>query len=317
MSLSSIFSWGFEAVALSGQPVAKGLRRDKHRPQQAAAGQCLFGYKVLCKLGTGAASQVYAVTDRLTGNRFALKHVVCHGPRDERYVEQLRREYEIGQHVQHSSLRRSVTLHANRSLLGRTKEAGLVLELVEGQAVTPPVDSLPAAARLLCHLARAVEALHEAGYLHCDLKPQNLLLDRQGRLHLIDFGQACVPGTIKQRVQGTADYIAPEQVRCVPVTAKTDVFGWGATAYALLTGTVVPTLYTVRKGSNSFLLDSSIPPVRDRAPCVPELLSNLVMCCVSSTPEKRPEMREVARRMEAIRYAMRRPDAPARHSSAA
>ena len=79
-----------------------------------------------------------------------------------------------------------------------------------------------------------------------------------GEVKVIDFGQSCRIGTVKERIQGTPDYIAPEQVARRPITSQTDVFNLGATLYWALTGQDIPTLYTVnKKGENSFLLDST------------------------------------------------------------
>jgi serine/threonine protein kinase len=61
---------------------------------------------------------------------------------------------------------------------------------------------------------------------------------------VIDLGQACAIGTAKSRIQGTPDYIAPEQVKCAAVTPQTDIYNLGATLYWALTGTHIPTLYT-------------------------------------------------------------------------
>src|SRR5207253_76651 len=77
--------------------------------------------------------------------------------------------------------------------------------------------------------AKALQALHRQGFVHCDLKPNNILLGPTGQVKVIDLGQACPVGTAKKRIQGTPDYIAPEQVKCIPVSVRTDVFNLGAT----------------------------------------------------------------------------------------
>jgi len=111
---------------------------------------------------------------------------------------------------------------------------------------------------------------------------------------------------VKERIQGTPDFIAPEQVKREPITAKTDVFNFGATLYASLTGRNIPTLYTVKKGDNSFLVDDVIPTPREVEPEVPEQLSNLVMECIRTNPAKRPEILDVIRRLEVLEFVGRR-----------
>ncbi len=155
--------------------------------------------------------------------------------------------------------------------------------------------------------AHALVALHGSGSVHCDLKPNNILLGSSGQVKVIDLGQACRGGTVKQRIQGTPDYIAPEQVKCEAVTPRTDVYNLGATMYAVLTGgKTVPTLYTLKRGDNSFLIDSAVPSPRDLNPRVPETLSNLVMECVRVNPAKRPDMPDVARRLDVIAYVLQK-----------
>ena len=70
--------------------------------------------------------------------------------------------------------------------------------------------------------------MHAMGYAHCDIKPNNILRNDQGDVKVIDFGQACKIGTIKQRIEGTPDYIAPEQVARRPISAQTDIYNLGA-----------------------------------------------------------------------------------------
>jgi serine/threonine-protein kinase len=144
------------------------------------------------------------------------------------------------------------------------------------------------------------------GYAHCDIKPNNILRNDKGEVKVIDFGQGCKIGTVKERIQGTPDYIAPEQVARRPISVQTDVFNVGATIYWTLTQTNIPTLYTVnKKGDNSFLLDQMIQTPTDLNPRVPQGLSNLVMECVSTRPQKRPaDMEQVVMRLELIKHIL-------------
>jgi len=159
--------------------------------------------------------------------------------------------------------------------------------------------------------AQGLKAMHVLGYAHCDTKPNNILRTEKGQVKLIDFGQGCRIGTIKERIQGTPDYIAPEQVARRPISVQTDVYNLGATIYWALTLRNIPTVYTVnKKGENSFLLEQTIQTPAELNPRVPLGLSNLVMECVSTRPSKRPaDMDEIITRLDLIRHLMLKSDA--------
>ena len=267
----------------------------------------LFGYKVNRRLGEGAGSRLFAVTDPASGQSFALKHVVRESDKDVRFIEQLENEFAVSQKFSHPALRRSVGTKTVRSLLFRPTEAMLLMEMFDGVPLEQTRDrSVRTTVKIFILVGNALHALHQCGYVHCDLKPSNILVnDRE--VKLIDFGQACPIGTAKPRIQGTPDYIAPEQVRCQPCTVQTDVFNFGATLYWALTGTTMPTLFTLKKGENSFLSDSLMKTPATLNLQVPEALSNLVMDCVRTTAARRPaSMADVVVKLEAIRVMLRR-----------
>jgi serine/threonine protein kinase len=268
----------------------------------------LFGYEVLDAMGQGAGSTIYAVSHPQTHQICALKHVVVRTEKEQRFVEQLRAEFEVGQKVNHPALRKSLDLKVKSNWRGKVSEAALVMELVDGV----PLDEecprgLLGILDCFIQVAEGLGALHGLGYVHCDLKPANILVNAAGETKVIDLGQACATGTKKERIQGTPDFIAPEQVKLEPVTARTDVFNFGASLYFCLSGEKLPTLFTCGKGENSFLVDNRIRTPHEIKPEVPENLSNLVMDCVKIKAEKRPgDMAEVARRLEVMRFGLSR-----------
>jgi serine/threonine protein kinase len=270
--------------------------------------ETLFGYEVLDLLGQGAGSTIYAVSHPETHQICALKHVVVKTDKEQRFVEQLRAEFEVGQKVQNSGLRKSLDLKLKSNWLGKVSEAALVMELVDGI----PLDQqcprgLLAILDCFIQAANGLHSLHHMGYVHCDLKPANILVNAAGETKVIDLGQSCATGTKKERIQGTPDFIAPEQVKLEPVTPRTDVFNLGATLYWCLSGEKLPTLFTCGKGENSFLVDARIRAPRDIKPHIPENLSNFVMDCVKIKAEKRPsDMAEVARRLDVMRFGLER-----------
>jgi serine/threonine protein kinase len=271
--------------------------------------QKLLQYDVLEKLGEGARSVIYAVSDPTTRQVFALKHVIRAEQKDIRFVEQVETEYEVSRQFNHPNLRKSFELKIIKTMLVKVAEAYLVMEMVDGKPldVRPPTEMMDILDTFI-QAAQGLKAMHQMGWAHCDIKPNNILRNDKGQVKVIDFGQACKIGTIKERIQGTPDYIAPEQVNRKPINQQTDVFNLGATLYWNLTGKHIPTLYTVnKKGENSFLLDDRIDTPMDLNPKVPQAVSNLVMDCVSTKQQKRPvDMDAVITRLELGRHIIQK-----------
>jgi len=271
--------------------------------------QKLLHYDVLEKLGEGARSIIYRVSDPETRQEYALKHVLRADQKDIRFIEQMETEFEISRQFTHPNLRRTFDLKIAKTMLLKVNEAFLLMELVEGKALD--VELPPSMIDLVdtfIQAAQGLRAMHAMGFVHCDIKPNNILRNSKGMVKVIDYGQSCRIGTIKERIQGTPDFIAPEQVARRPVTVQTDVFNLGATLYWALTGRHIPTLYTVnKKGENSFLLDARIDTPQDLNNKVPPALSNLVVECISTRPQKRPaDMDQVLTRLELSKHILQK-----------
>lgn len=266
----------------------------------------LFGFDVIDLIGEGAGSRIYKVRDAASGSSRALKLVTRQSDRDMRFVEQLQNEHDVSRRVGHANLRRCFSVHYERTLLRKIISAGLLMEWFDGMPLDRRLPTeLPELIDTFIAVAEGLDAMHQAGLVHCDLKPANILRNHAGEVKVIDLGQACPIGTKKERIQGTPDYIAPEQVKRQPVDARTDVYNFGATMYWCLAGQGMPTLFTVERKDNSFLVDQFIKSPRDHNPQVPEALSAFVMECARTNPLRRPEsMSIVARRLSIIRHAI-------------
>jgi len=131
--------------------------------------------------------------------------------------------------------------------------------------------------------------MHERGFVHADMKPNNVVVSPDGTVKIIDLGQSCATGTVKPRIQGTPDYIAPEQVQRRSITPQTDVFNLGATMYWLLTQKHVPTMIPKGQAGISLRTEDSCKPPMELNPDVPPALSSLVMDCIHTEAPQRPE----------------------------
>ena len=157
--------------------------------------------------------------------------------------------------------------------------------------------------------------MHGRGYVHADIKPNNVLVDEEVNVKIIDLGQACAIGTIKKRIQGTPGYMAPEQAHRGEITPKTDIYNLGAMMYWVLVGEVIPTAMPPKSTNDSLVggavdadkVELPIPP-HERNSRIHSLLSKQIMDCIQPNPENRPEsMTVVVNRLELIQDVLNEP----------
>ncbi len=202
-------------------------------------------YMLLETIGVGGMGTVYRARDELTDREVALKLLRNEYASNATSAQRFLQEARLLRLVQHPNV---TGLHR----FGRTAEGLLLIdmELVEGESVRDRILrhggkglDIPTALGILETLLSALAACHSAGVVHCDIKPENLLMPREGtvsQVKLLDFGIAQVPGPVVQNedigVVGTPAYMTPEQVRARDVDARTDLYLAGCVAYELLTG---------------------------------------------------------------------------------
>jgi serine/threonine protein kinase len=245
------------------------------------------GFTILKRIGAGARSTIYLAIDEPEQDHIALKRVIFERPEDLRVFEQTENEYKVARRIDHPYVRKCYKLKKIRSVL-RVKELLLSMEFFEGKTLeNSPTLSLGDVLLVFRMVASGLNAMHQQGFVHCDIKPNNILLSKSGSIKIIDLGQSCKIGTIKPRIQGTPDYIAPEQVRRKALGPKTDIFNLGATMYWALTGKNVPTLIPK---TNSYGLPVSEPlrEPHELKKQIPLRVSKLVMDCVKDEPAERP-----------------------------
>lgn len=275
---------------------------------ESASARYFGKYAVQRRLGSGANSAIFEVLDP-SGQAFALKRVVKRTFSDERFFVQAQSEFDVGRRIDHPAIRKMHELIRVRRLF-RVREIHLVMEMFYGQTLEAlrPTD-MQVIAHVFAQAAAGLGAMHAAGFAHADIKPNNILVAPDGQVKIIDLGQSCPLGTIKQRIQGTPDYIAPEQVHRRPIDQRTDVFNLGATLYWVLTGKHLPTvLPRSQPGREIALVTSAVvePPIQLN-PRVPPALSRLAMDCVNVQPAERPaDMKTLCNRLETIEVILSR-----------
>jgi serine/threonine-protein kinase len=267
----------------------------------------IAGYRVLARIGKGAASDLYAVQDPRTKQVWALKHVVKASERDQRFLEQVQQEYHVGSRMDHPNVRAVHRLIKHRRRF-KVHAVTLIMELVDATTLDRRLPQSHAeAVRIFHQVARGLAHMHARGYVHADIKPNNIMVTEDEHVKIIDLGQACPIGTVKKRIQGTPGYMAPEQAHRQAITPQTDIYNLGASMYWVLVGENIPTALPPKDDTGLYTgaVDTGMvrPPVppHDKVPTIHPLLSRQIMECVRLRAEDRPEsMSLVANRLELI-----------------
>lgn len=260
-------------------------------------GDTVEGLRILQELGQGAASTVYLAQDPKTKQIWALKHVHRSTEKDDRFLEQAVGEYEVASKLDHEAIRKIPKIFKTRAkLFTLLTDVMLVMEFTDGVSMDKRrPKTYEEAVEIFHQVASAMKHMHERGFVHADMKPNNVMVSPGPVAKIIDLGQSCATNAVKERIQGTPDYMAPEQsVKNQPITPLTDIYNLGATMYWVLTKRAVPTAMN-QSGENSLLgkMDVSMIP---KPPAVSELdpnchpkLNELIMHCVELDPNDRPE----------------------------
>ena len=204
-------------------------------PRTDASARVLAGrYRLLDRIDEGGAGEVWRARDTKLDRDVAVKVLGRHA--DESFRARFADEARRAAAVVHPNV---VTVFDEGQ---DGADAFMVMELVPGKTLRdllaergpfPPHE----VSRIVTQIAAALDAAHNAGVVHCDVKPANVIVDPAGSAKLTDFGIArAARDKDEQELLGTARYIAPERVEGGEVTARTDVYGLGLVAYELLAG---------------------------------------------------------------------------------
>ena len=204
-----------------------------------ATGTTIAGYRIDGILGTGGMGVVYEATQLSLRRTVALKVLAPHLSADEAFAARFRREAMLQAALEHPSI---VTVYE-----AGDSEDGLFLamKLVRGTNLKQLIlDGLPPrrALDLLEQIAAALDTAHDAGLIHRDVKPQNMLVDHEDRAFLADFGLtkgASERGITRTgQYMGSLDYVSPEQIKGGPLSARSDLYAFATVLYECLTGEV-------------------------------------------------------------------------------
>jgi Tol biopolymer transport system component len=268
---------------------------------RVAPGAQLGPYRVVELLGAGGMGEVYRAQDTRLGRTVALKLLP-----EERSLDLERRQRMLQEARTVSALNHPhiMTLH---DLAEADGYRFLVLEYVPGRTLDQviPRHGLPLedAVRYAVQIASALAAAHEAGVIHRDLKPVNIMVSDKGVIKLLDFGlakmaqpvairsaasgeTATVTQTEPGMVMGTLNYMSPEQAEGKPVDARSDIFSFGCVLHEILTGKRAFQGNSPASVLSAVLRDEPAP-VDSLRPDVPHDLKKIVKRCLRKDPERR------------------------------
>jgi dienelactone hydrolase len=268
--------------------------------------ETLGRFEILDKLGEGGMGVLYRARDPVLGRVVAIKllrpEAVADASRTRRFVQEARAASSLN----HPNI---VTVHD----IGEDPKRGtyIAMECLEGESLRERLARgplpLPEAMRIAVGMARGLAAAHAAGIVHRDVKPANVMVTTSGRVKVLDFGLAKLvqpePGPAPSELAtveavtahgvrlGTPAYMSPEQVEGRAVSARTDVFSFGAVLYELLTGRR-PFDGGREASLLSAILRDTPAPVRTLRPEVDARLESLVDGCLVKDPGARPASAE-------------------------
>jgi serine/threonine protein kinase len=263
-------------------------------------------FTIVGELGQGAGSRIYKVRREADSKFYALKIVKVETSEDKKYVEQVQNEYAVANGLNHPYLLKAHAIDFQKKLLF-VSGARLLLEYVDGMALADcpglPITKLLS---VFFKVADGMAYMHSEGIYHADIKPDNIMIGRQKEVKIIDFGLAWRRGESKDRVQGTLEYLAPEQAQNKIVNGKTDTFNLGVTMYRALTGRGVPPEIRQCGGADLGTFDNFVTPLHRLNKAVPPELDELVRQMIRCNPDYRPStMREVRDRIREIGKRMK------------
>ncbi|MFZ5477291.1 MAG: serine/threonine-protein kinase, partial [Myxococcota bacterium] len=251
------------------------------------AARIVGGYRLGRVLGEGASGVVFEARSVATGERVAIKRLRYSLLARPGEREVFRREAELGASVDHPNVVRILGYGEWRAPTDAAPAAWLVLELLGGPTLRDVLDQrgpLPCgdAAGLARDLAAGLAAVHAAGVLHRDVKPQNVAFAGDGTVKLMDFGAARPTARRTETVDrffGTVGYLSPERLRGEPATVRSDVYALGVVLYECIAG--------ARPGDDLAALATPTAPARPARPDLPDALWAAVARAIDPDPEAR------------------------------
>ena len=244
-------------------------------------------YEILGRIGTGGMSEVYKARCHKLNRFVAIKLLKEEFSEDSSFVGKFKLEAKLAASLSHPNI---VSVY---DVVDEGHLYYIVMELVEGvtlksyiesQGVLEPRESII----ILLQVAQGIAAAHEIGMIHRDIKPQNIILSKDGKIKVADFGiaRAVNEQTIGTHAIGSVHYISPEQAKGALADNRSDIYSLGITLYEMLTGRPPYDGENTVSIALAHLEEPMVPPT-EYNPSIPGELEQIILICTQKRPERR------------------------------
>lgn len=244
-------------------------------------------YEIVDKVGSGGMSDVYKALDHKLNRYVAIKVLKTEFSEDKNFVSKFKVEAQSAAGLTHPNIVNVYDVGEDDSI------HYIVMELIDGITLKKYIEKkgpLPVkeAVSIAIQVAQGIEAAHNNHIIHRDIKPQNIMISREGKVKVTDFGiaRAASANTINSNAMGSVHYISPEQARGGYIDEKSDIYSLGITLYELITGKVP------FEGDSTVSvalqhINDDIPSPKELIPDLPVSVEKIILKCTQKKPDRR------------------------------
>ena len=244
-------------------------------------------YEIIDKVGSGGMSDVYKAKCHKLNRFVAIKVLKAEFSSDKNFVSKFRVEAQSAAGLSHPNIVNVYDVGEDNGMYY------IVMELVEGITLKEYIKrkerlSVKEAVSIAIQVAQGIECAHNNKIIHRDIKPQNIIISKEGKVKVTDFGiaRAASSNTINSNAMGSVHYISPEQARGGFVDEKSDIYSLGITMYEMLTG-VVPFDGDTTVSIALCHIQNDVPSVRETLSDVPVSVEKIILKCTQRKPDRR------------------------------
>lgn len=244
-------------------------------------------YEIIEQIGTGGMSYVYKAKDHKLNRYVAVKVLKSEFSENKGFVSKFRVEAQAAAGLAHPNIVNVYDVGEDNGL------HYIVMELVEGITLKEYIEkkarlSVKEAISIAIQVSMGIEAAHNNHIIHRDIKPQNIIISREGKVKVTDFGiaRAATSNTITSNVMGSVHYTSPEQARGGYSDEKSDIYSLGITMFEMLTGRVPFNGETTVSIAIKHIQDE-MPSPRDFVPEIPASVEQIIFKCTQKSPDRR------------------------------